>query len=111
MDTIFYISTECQDEWYGFDCKHQCSGHCRDNDPCNKVTGQCDEGCAHGWYGQHCEHKCVGHCINNASCNQANGSCDGGCAAGRIGSFCEKGKNSIIIIHLLRQMSSLYKVT
>ena len=87
----FYISTECPDEWYGFDCKQQCSGHCRNNDPCNKVTGQCDGGCAHGWYGQHCEHRCVGHCINNASCNQANGTCDGGCAAGWIGLLCEKG--------------------
>nr|XP_022311777.1 multiple epidermal growth factor-like domains protein 10 [Crassostrea virginica] len=83
-------ATECPDGWYGFDCKRQCSGHCRDNDPCNKVTGQCDGGCAHGWYGQHCEHRCVGHCINNASCNQVNGTCDGGCAAGWIGSFCEK---------------------
>ena len=87
----FYISTECPDEWYGFDCKQQCSGHCRDNVPCNKVTGQCDKGCAYGWYGQHCEHRCVGHCMNNASCNQANGTCDGGCAAGWIGSFCENG--------------------
>nr|XP_022307521.1 uncharacterized protein LOC111113519 [Crassostrea virginica] len=81
---------ECQDERYGFDCKQQCSGHCRDNDPCNKVTGQCDGGCAHGWYGQHCDHRCVGHCFNNASCNQTNGTCDEGCAAGWIGSFCEK---------------------
>nr|XP_022312538.1 multiple epidermal growth factor-like domains protein 10 isoform X2 [Crassostrea virginica] len=83
-------ATECPDEWYGFDCKQQCSGHCRDNVPCNKVTGQCDKGCAHGWYGQHCEQRCVGHCINNASCIQANGTCDGGCAPGWIGSFCEK---------------------
>nr|XP_022305543.1 protein draper-like isoform X2 [Crassostrea virginica] len=83
-------ATECSDEWYGFDCKNQCSGHCRDNVPCNKVTGQCDGGCAHGWYGQHCEQRCVGHCMNNASCTQANGTCDGGCATGWIGSFCEK---------------------
>nr|XP_022311771.1 multiple epidermal growth factor-like domains protein 10 isoform X1 [Crassostrea virginica] len=83
-------ATECPDEWYGFDCKQQCSGHCRNNDPCNKVTGQCDGGCPYGWYGQHCEHRCVGHCMNNASCNQVNGSCDVGCAAGWIGSFCDK---------------------
>nr|XP_022305530.1 receptor-type tyrosine-protein phosphatase epsilon-like isoform X2 [Crassostrea virginica] len=85
-----FCKTECPDNWYGFDCKQRCSGHCRDNDPCNKVTGQCDGGCAHGWYGVHCEQKCVGHCLNNASCNQANGTCEGGCAAGWIGSFCEK---------------------
>ena len=50
MHHLHYISTECPDEWYGFDCKHQCSGHCRDNVPCNKVNGQCDKGCAHGYY-------------------------------------------------------------
>nr|XP_022311776.1 multiple epidermal growth factor-like domains protein 10 isoform X2 [Crassostrea virginica] len=85
-----FCKTECPDEWYGFDCKQQCSGHCRNNDPCNKVIGQCDGGCAHGWYGKYCEHRCVGHCNNNASCNQTNGSCDGGCAAGWIGLLCEK---------------------
>ena len=88
---LFYITTECPDEWYGFYCKHICSGHCRDNDPCNKVSDQCDTGCDHGWYDQHCEHRCDGYCINDASCNQANGTCDGGCAAGWIGSFCDKG--------------------
>ena len=35
----YFNPTECPDEWYGLDCKHQCSGHCRDNNPCNKVTG------------------------------------------------------------------------
>ncbi|XP_078330762.1 uncharacterized protein LOC111117668 [Crassostrea virginica] len=29
-------ATECPDERYSFDCKQQCSGHCRDNEPCNK---------------------------------------------------------------------------
>nr|XP_022305526.1 receptor-type tyrosine-protein phosphatase epsilon-like isoform X2 [Crassostrea virginica] len=82
-------ATECPDEWYGLDCKQNCSGHCRDNDPCNKVTGRCDKGCTYGWYGQHCEHRCVGHCIYNASCNQANGICNGGCAHGWYGQRCE----------------------
>ncbi|XP_078328172.1 uncharacterized protein LOC144623585 [Crassostrea virginica] len=85
-----FCQTECQDKWYGFDCKQQCSGHCRDNGPCNKVNGQCDGGCAHGWYGLRCEHRCVGHCINIVLCNQVYGTCDGGCAAGWIGSFCEE---------------------
>ena len=49
---LLYTTTECPDEWYGFDCKHQCAGHCRDNGPCNKVTGQCDGGCTYGWFGQ-----------------------------------------------------------
>ncbi|XP_078330765.1 uncharacterized protein LOC111112385 [Crassostrea virginica] len=78
---------ECPDNWYGLDCKHHCSGHCRDNVTCNKVTGQCDGGCAHGWYGQHCEHGCVGHCINNSSCSQTNGICDEGCAECRNGAY------------------------
>ena len=48
-----YITTECPNEWYGFDCKQKCSGHCRHNVPCNKVSGDCGvHGCAHGWFGQ-----------------------------------------------------------
>ena len=50
---LLYITTECPNEWYGFDCKQKCSGHCRHNVPCNKVSGDCGvHGCAHGWFGQ-----------------------------------------------------------
>lgn len=36
-------------------CSQQCTGHCRDNTPCNHVTGQCDGGCAAGWTGSQCD--------------------------------------------------------
>ena len=45
---------ECIAGWYGLDCKQECTGHCRDNVPCNHVTGLCEEGCAAGWRGIDC---------------------------------------------------------
>ena len=45
----------CAIGWYGPDCKHQCSGHCRDNAVCNQVTGSCDASCAAGWHGLYCD--------------------------------------------------------
>lgn len=35
--------------WYGVNCSQRCVGHCKDNDSCNHVTGQCDGGCDAGW--------------------------------------------------------------
>ena len=51
----FDLRKGCVDGWYGVDCKQNCSGHCRDNIPCNHVTGQCDGGCAAGWRGALCD--------------------------------------------------------
>lgn len=50
-----FCITECEDRWYGVNCTKQCIGHCRDNTPCNHVTGQCDKGCDTGWKGYMCE--------------------------------------------------------
>lgn len=47
--------TECIVNWYGLDCKLQCSEHCKDKGVCNHVTGKCDGGCAAGWYGALCD--------------------------------------------------------
>lgn len=52
---LFLISTECVDGWFGEECNHQCSGHCRDNIICNYVTGHCERGCSLGWTGYRCE--------------------------------------------------------
>ena len=55
-DKITYVLIkECTAGWYGLDCKQQCSGHCRDDDVCDHVTGQCDGGCAAGWRGALCD--------------------------------------------------------
>nr|XP_022311762.1 receptor-type tyrosine-protein phosphatase epsilon-like isoform X1 [Crassostrea virginica] len=96
-------ATECPDEWYGFDCEHQCSGHCRDNNPCNKANGTCDGGCAAGWigslcekecsdgaYGYGCVNNCSGHCMGDSPCNKQTGHCDKGCKPGYTNAFCSK---------------------
>nr|XP_022305551.1 platelet endothelial aggregation receptor 1-like [Crassostrea virginica] len=96
-------ATECPDEWYGFDCKQQCSGHCRDNDPCNKANGTCDGACAAGWIGSFCEkecsdgaygygcvNNCSGHCMDDSTCNKQTGHCDRGCKPGYTNAFCSK---------------------
>lgn len=31
-----------------------CPGHCKDEAPCNKLTGMCDNGCANQWTGTFC---------------------------------------------------------
>lgn len=49
------IKPECTNGWYGLNCSHQCSGHCRDGVTCNPMTGQCDGGCNVGWTGVMCE--------------------------------------------------------
>nr|XP_022305532.1 receptor-type tyrosine-protein phosphatase epsilon-like [Crassostrea virginica] len=98
-----FCKTECPDEWYGFDCKQQCSGYCRDNDPCNKVNGTCDGGCAAGWLGAFCEkecsdgaygygcvNKCSGHCMNDSPCNKQTGHCDKGCKPGYTNASCSE---------------------
>ncbi|XP_062579423.1 uncharacterized protein LOC134241370 [Saccostrea cucullata] len=37
--------------------KDSCAGHCRGNQPCNHVTGQCEAGCANGWMGKLCDER------------------------------------------------------
>ena len=32
-----------------------CQGHCKNSEPCNKLTGQCDHGCRNNWTGEFCE--------------------------------------------------------
>ena len=40
--------------WFGKDCKFLC--HCKDNKPCNGVTGECPGQCASGWFGPACQY-------------------------------------------------------
>ena len=53
--TIFIYQKGCVDGWYGVDCKQKCSGHCKDDIPCNHITGQCGGGCGAGWRGVLCD--------------------------------------------------------
>lgn len=51
----WYIHVECGIGLYGEKCTQQCSGNCKDNETCNHVTGQCDNGCTTGWKGDMCD--------------------------------------------------------
>lgn len=44
---------ECEEFNYGPNCGRSC-GHCRNDEPCDKRTGVCQNGCVAGWRGQHC---------------------------------------------------------
>lgn len=50
-----FCITECREGWYGVNCSQQCSGHCKDDTPCNHVTGLCDNGCDAGWKELKCD--------------------------------------------------------
>eukprot|EP00105_Crassostrea_gigas_P040326 XP_019924474.1 PREDICTED: protein draper-like [Crassostrea gigas] len=89
--------------WYGVNCSQRCAGHCKDNDTCNYVTGQCDRGCDAGWtqsdcdkecgdgtYGFGCLNNCSGHCLNDSSCDKHNGQCKNGCIPGYTDMYCNK---------------------
>lgn len=78
-----------------------CPGHCKENVPCNKLTGMCDNGCANQWtgafcnicpanfYGKDCNTQC-GHCKNNDVCNNITGHCPNGCQSQWQGDRCDE---------------------
>lgn len=49
-----YMLTECHPRHYGLECKSNCVGHCKENDPRNHTTGLCYNGCFDGWTGKNC---------------------------------------------------------
>lgn len=49
---LLFVS-ECEEFNYGPNCGRSC-GHCHNDDPCDKKTGVCQNGCIAGWRGQHC---------------------------------------------------------
>lgn len=89
--------------WYGVNCRQRCAGHCKDNDTCDRLTGQCAGGCDAGWtgslcnrecidgtYGFDCVNNCSGHCLNNSSCEKHNGHCKNGCNPGYTNLLCNE---------------------
>ncbi|XP_062593937.1 multiple epidermal growth factor-like domains protein 10 [Saccostrea cucullata] len=94
--------SSCLKESYGQDCKFRCSGHCKDGQSCDHVTGECVKGCVLGWtgsmcnktcdnghYGINCSSKCSGHCLYDKACNKETGHCDSGCSDGFLGDLCQ----------------------
>nr|XP_034335006.1 receptor-type tyrosine-protein phosphatase T-like isoform X1 [Crassostrea gigas] len=81
-----------------------CPGHCKDDAPCNKLTGMCDNGCANQWtgafcniclanfYGKDCNTTC-GHCRGNDVCNNITGHCPNGCQSQWQGDRCDECVN------------------
>lgn len=54
--TLRLLLIVCNDGTYVFDGKCvKCQGVCKDNAPCNKSTGRCDNGCSNHWTGIFCE--------------------------------------------------------
>lgn len=52
--SIICMITECDDVTYGYDCLHNCSGHCLNDVPCNKQNGHCEKGCKPGYTTDNC---------------------------------------------------------
>jgi hypothetical protein len=59
----YFLFTECQYKEYGAGCKQKC-GHCKDNDPCDKYTGECPLGCEPEYYPPFCQQsECSLYCV------------------------------------------------
>lgn len=52
---MIYVS-ECEDGEYIRERRClPCQGHCKNGEPCNKLTGRCNNGCQNYWTGDFCE--------------------------------------------------------
>lgn len=51
---ILYLLKGCPPWHYGLECRSNCVGHCKDNEPCNHINGLCDNGCNDGWTEKNC---------------------------------------------------------
>lgn len=50
VSNLCYV--ECPPGSFGTNCSGKCKRFCRD--PCNHISGICDNGCQDGWLGPHC---------------------------------------------------------
>nr|XP_034311830.1 receptor-type tyrosine-protein phosphatase epsilon isoform X2 [Crassostrea gigas] len=95
-------TTGCTPGYYGPKCESKCVGYCKDNDPCNHISGLCANGCYDGWTGENCAtecptgkfgpdcvYNCSRHCMGDVTCNRTTGRCDTGCKAGYTGELCD----------------------
>ncbi|KAK7485091.1 hypothetical protein BaRGS_00023631 [Batillaria attramentaria] len=90
----------CSDRYWGSGCDQVC-GECRDDAPCDKVTGNCPARCVDGWHGEKCDKTCSVNCTG--TCDQNTGNCHScrypgvllpkcreGCSDGYWGSGCDQ---------------------
>ncbi|XP_070192941.1 uncharacterized protein [Littorina saxatilis] len=80
----------CKDGLYGAQCDQTCSGHCKDNVPCDNYYGTCLTGCTAGTHGDDCGEQC-GQCADSDTCNTVTGLCPHGCQPGWQGDNCKQG--------------------
>ncbi|XP_077996753.1 uncharacterized protein LOC144450061 [Glandiceps talaboti] len=81
IDNNTSLCVECENGFYGENCKHICS--CENGGKCSNVDGSCQ--CLDGYYDNKCQKSC--NCDNDAKCNAVDGSCV--CQSGYYGSLCE----------------------
>lgn len=48
------VSTGCDDGEWGSNCAQTC-GNCNNTDICNKINGDCPNGCKAGWKTSKCD--------------------------------------------------------
>lgn len=63
MINIVLLNLECKINYFGLDCKEQCSSHCKNNEPCNHVSGECSGGCQVGYIDEYCN-SCKKHALS-----------------------------------------------
>lgn len=51
---MLFFNIECTPMYFGLDCKERCSSHCKNNEPCNHVSGRCPGGCQDGYIDEYC---------------------------------------------------------
>ncbi|XP_052791696.1 platelet endothelial aggregation receptor 1-like [Mya arenaria] len=97
---VAVFNTDCEKGSFGDKCESMC--HCKDEQPCDSVTGKCSTpGCYAGWKEDSCSTQCSGdefgvdcsstcHCYDNGVCDSINGTCIcGECALGWQGNTCD----------------------
>lgn len=56
LKTDPFFVAECENGRHGASCGMTC-GRCKDDVPCNRSTGICENGCKPGWEGKYCTQK------------------------------------------------------
>lgn len=51
---IVLLNLECKSHYFGLDCKERCSSHCKNNEPCDHISGECPGGCQDGYMEEYC---------------------------------------------------------
>lgn len=54
MMYVVLLNLECKPNYFGLDCQERCSSHCKNNEPCNHVSGRCPGECQDGFMDEYC---------------------------------------------------------